>query len=518
MHKSSCHSYAYWLQRLQKTALDTPLVPNEETTASDAAGRLGYTNYNRNLTFYALTNDNRIDKYSTSIPKRQLNSAAITGLQPAENILAVDFRPVTGQLYGLGSSSRIYVINPTTGTARAIGAGPFTPALVGDIAGFDFNPTVDRIRIVTSSGQNLRANPETGTIAFVDGNINGQPGAIISGAAYTNSAAGATTTTLYDVDKESNNLYLQSPPNNGTLALVGSLGLDVEDGGFDIYGTSDAFGLFTINNRSNLVAIDLTTGQANIINDYPQTYRGIAIATAPVAYSVDGNNNLLIFNPQIYYDATNSNTIISKPLTGLAVGESVAGIDFRPLNGQLYALGSNSNIYTVNTASGALTLVSALSTALNGTNFGFDFNPLVDRIRIVSNTGQNLRYNPIDFSVTVDGSLNPGSLSISAAAYSNNFAGTTSTILYGIDSLSSQLVQVNPPNNGTIVPIGNLGVTVSGVNGFDIGGTSGIAYTIFRSANNRSRLYIVNLATGMASGRGIIGLTEMNGLAIGLGF
>lgn len=495
-------------------------LTGDESALSQDAGRLGFTNYNRGLTFYALTTDNKIDRYSTAIPKRLLNSAGITGLQPEETILAIDMRPTTGQLYGLGSSSRIYVIDPASGTARAIGAGAFTPTLVGDVAGFDFNPTVDRIRIVTSSGQNLRANPETGGIAFVDGSINGQAGAVVAGAAYTNSMAGATTTTLYDIDRASDNLYIQTPPNDGTLSLVGSLGLDIQDGGFDIANASDAFGMVTINNRSNLVSINLTTGLASIINDYPQTvqYRGFAIATAPVAYAVDDANNLMIFNPLKYYDQTNLNTIISKPLTGLQVGESIAGIDFRPLNGQLYALGSNSNIYTVNLASGALALVSTLSTPLSGTNFGFDFNPLVDRIRIVSNTGQNLRFNPIDFTVTTDGSLNPGSPNISAAAYSNNFAGTTSTTLYAIDSVNSQLVQVMPPNNGVIVPVGSLGVQVNGVNGFDIGGTSGIAYTIFKGTNNRNRLYEINLTTGQASGRGILGSTEIRGLAIGLGF
>ena len=453
------------------------------------------------------------------IPKRLLNSSAITGLQPGENILAIDFRPATGQLYGLGSTSRIYVIDPASGTARAIGAGAFTPALVGTVAGFDFNPTVDRIRIVTSSGQNLRANPETGTIVATDGTINGQPGAVVAGAAYTNSSAGATATTLYDIDASSDNLYIQNPPNNGTLALVGSLGLNIDDGGFDIAGTSDAFGMFTINGRSNLVAVNLTTGQANIINDYPATvsYRGLAIATTAIAYAVDATNNLLYLNPQKYYSASDVSSIITKPITGLAAGESVLGIDFRPLNGQLYALGSNSNIYSLNTASGAATLVSALSIPLSGTSFGFDFNPLADRIRIISNTGQNLRFNPIDFSVLLDGNLNPGSPAIAAAAYSNNFAGTTSTTLYAIDSASSQLVKINPPNNGTIVPVGSLGIAISGVNGFDIGGTTGTAYTLFKAENNRSRLYIINTTTGLAIGRGIIGMAGINGLAIGLG-
>lgn len=509
------------LNSCKKELIEKPVdstIPQENIAGG--SDKAGYNNFNRGLTFYALTSDNKLDNYATLFPKRLLGTSTITGLQPAENILAIDYRPSTGQLYGIGSSSRIYVINPMTGVARAIGAGPFTPLLSGDIAGFDFNPTVDRIRIVTSTGQNLRANPETGTIAVVDGNINGQAGAVITGSAYTNNSAGVTTTTLYAIDKTSDNLYIQNPPNNGTLVLVGPLGTDVDAGEFDIANTGDAFAMLSIGGVSQLASMDLVTGKANIIIDYPTLYRGFAIATNPVAYMVDNNNNLMIFNPKLYYSASNLNTIVTKPITGLGVGETVAGIDFRPINGQLYALGSNSNIYTINTASGLATLVSALSTPLSGTRFGFDFNPLVDRIRIVSNTGQNLRFNPNDFSVLVDGSLNPATASIAAAAYSNNFAGTTSTTLYGIDS-TGVLVMINPPNNGTVVPIGSLGVygsTISSLNGFDIGGTSGIAYTIYRLANGRSRLYEVNLTTGLATGRATFGTAEVGGLAIGLGF
>jgi hypothetical protein len=504
------------LNACKKTEMEN-VNPNDMTTES---GRAGFGDFNRGLTFFALTTDNKLDKYSTSIPKRLLGSATITGLQTEESLLAVDFRPATGQLYGVGSTSRLYVINPATGVARAIGSGPFTPALSGNVASFDFNPTVDRIRIITSSGQNLRANPETGTIAFVDGDINGQPGAIISGAAYANNAAGVTTTTLYDIDSVTNSLYIQTPPNNGTLSLVGGLGVNIGDGGFDIAGSADAFGLFNVNGRSNLYSINLGTGEANEIATYPNTtsYRGIAIQTQPVAYAIDGNSNLVIFNPEKYYDATNLNTIISKPLTGLLAGDSIRGIDFRPLNGQLYGLGKSSTIYTINLSSGAAAVAGTLSTALTGTSFGFDFNPLVDRIRIVSDAGQNLRFNPNDGTTLVDGNLNPGTPGISAAAYSNNFAGTTSTTLYAIDGISDQLVIVNPPNAGSVVTVGSLGVNADQANGFDIGGTSGTAYALFRLANNRSRIYSINISTGLATGKGILGGSQMYGLAIGLGF
>ncbi|MES2619315.1 MAG: DUF4394 domain-containing protein, partial [Bacteroidota bacterium] len=298
------------------------------------------------MTFYALAGGIEIDRFSTSNPEAVLNSVSIIGLQGDEKILSIDFRPATGQLYGLGSTSRLYVINPETGTARAIGAGPFSPALTGSIAGFDFNPTVDRIRVVTSSGQNLRLNPETGTVAATDLDINGVTGAMISAVAYTNNVAGATTTTLFDIDVTTQKLYKQLPPNNGTLVEVGALGIKVDgEGGFDISANQDvALGLFEVNKKATLFAVDLNTGNTLTLAKYTKTlmYSGIAIPTQPVAYVVTAANSLLIFNPE------NTSSIVSKTITGLMSGETILGIDFRPLNGQLFALGSTSRLYTIN--------------------------------------------------------------------------------------------------------------------------------------------------------------------------
>ncbi|HZH36554.1 MAG TPA: DUF4394 domain-containing protein, partial [Flavisolibacter sp.] len=190
---------------------------------------------NEAVSFYALAEGNRLDFYNLGQSDSKLRSVLITGLQQGERILAIDFRPATGQLYGLGSSSRLYVINGETGRAVPVGQMSFTPALSGQLTGFDFNPTVDRIRVVTSSGQNLRLHPETGAVVFVDGAINGAPGAMLSGAAYTNNEAGATSTVLYDIDVASGKLYRQDPPNEGKLVEVGSLGMELEgEGGFDI--------------------------------------------------------------------------------------------------------------------------------------------------------------------------------------------------------------------------------------------------------------------------------------------
>src|SRR4030095_14815219 len=103
--------------------------------------------------------------------------------QGGENVLGIDFRPATGELYGLGSTSRLYRIGIANGAAVQVGAGPFSPLLSGTDFGFDFNPQSDRIRVVSDAEQNLRLNPDNGTIAGVDTNLN-PPGNVVA-AAYT---------------------------------------------------------------------------------------------------------------------------------------------------------------------------------------------------------------------------------------------------------------------------------------------------------------------------------------------
>ena len=462
--------------------------------------------------FIALEGGVKLAAFAAGRSQSPVATVSISGLQSGETILAIDFRPATGQLYGVSSASRLYVINPLTGAARMIGAAPFTPTLSGTIAGFDFNPTVDRIRLVTNTGQNLRLNPETGAVATTDGQINGA-GASISAVAYTNNVAGATTTTLYDIDVTAQKLYKQMPPNDGTLVEVGDLKLKVTgEGGFDIAPKNDkAVGLFEVNGKATLFTIDLATGKTKTVAKYNnKTYTGIAIPTQPVAYTVTPTNSLLIFNPE------NPTATVAKPLSGLEANETIAGIDFRPVNGQLYALGSHSRLYTVNTSSGAVAFVASLSTPLSGESFGVDFNPTVDRLRIVSNTGQNLRVNPADGVTLVDGSLNPGTPAVTGAAYTNNFAGATTTMLFDIDVMSDKLFTQNPPNAGTLVEVGNLGVNVEAANGFDIGGTSGTAYALLTSGGS-TMLYRINTSTGAASSTGNFS-SAANGLAVGLGF
>ncbi len=243
-------------------------------------------------------------------------------------------------------------------------------------------------------------------------------------------------------------------------------------------------------------------------------------AEAVTIYGVTGTNQLVRFD-----SATPTATTTVGAISGLQTGENILGIDFRPANGQLYALGSSNRLYTVNLTTGAATQIGAASAfTLNGTDFGFDFNPVPDRIRVVSNTGQNLRLNPNDGALAgTDTVLNPGTPAVTAAAYTNNFAGTTTTTLYVIDTTTDTLnlqggINGTPsPNGGALTSVGLLGVDASSVNGFDIASGGGTAYASL-NVGGTSRLYTINLTTGTATQVGVIGSgAALRGIAVPFG-
>jgi len=148
------------------------------------------------LVVFGLSANNELIQFNAKAPQVFISKKAITNIGASEKLLSIDYRPATGELYALSNASKLYIINTTTVAARVVNATAFTPAITGSVASIDFNPTVDRLRLVTNSGQNLRLNPETGAVVATDGAINGVSNASISGIAYTNSKAGAATTVL----------------------------------------------------------------------------------------------------------------------------------------------------------------------------------------------------------------------------------------------------------------------------------------------------------------------------------
>ena len=242
---------------------------------------------------YALGADNSLMRLSSSNPSNAQGKMAISGLQSGESIVGIDVRPANGQLYGVGSTGRLYTINPQTGAASQSGSATLNPALSGSVFGVDWNPVPDRLRVVTDNEQNLRINVETvevtndGALKYAPTDANAAANPNVVAAGYTNSMAGATATTLYVIDAGLDILATQNPPNDGVLNTVGPLG--VQTGAmtaFDIApGSNTAYAALTSDNgtSSSLYTIDLTTGRASSIGAIGggQPIRGLAIAAMP---------------------------------------------------------------------------------------------------------------------------------------------------------------------------------------------------------------------------------------------
>jgi len=250
-------------------------------------------------TAYAIDNTNNLIKFQVSTPGVFTSTIPVTGLAAGEFLQAIDYRPATQQLYAFGSTSQLYIINTATGTSTLVGP-PLSPPLAGARIGMDFNPTVDRLRLTSSAGENVRVNPGTGAYAGVDVSLAfaagdphfGSPPAI-DGTAYANNFPGAATTTLYGYDFATDSLVIINPPNNGTLNTVGSSGVVTTTGalGFDIVtmgGVNTAYATLVTAAGSGLYTIDLSAGTATLVGAISgnTTLRGLAVVPPPTLMSI----------------------------------------------------------------------------------------------------------------------------------------------------------------------------------------------------------------------------------------
>jgi hypothetical protein len=479
---------------------------------------------------------------------------AITGLQSGETVVGLDVRAggaTPGELYALGSTGRL---NTTSGVATlkstlAADAGDSTDAftaLSGTEFGVDFNPVSDRLRVVSDTGQNLRIDADTGaTITDAPLASAGATRAGVNGAAYSNAFAAACRTTLYYIDATTDQLLTTSDPNSGAVTVVGALGVDTTAvGDFEIAtaadGTNSGYAVLVVGGVPTSYQIDLTTGVAAsggpvTLLDANELVRDTAIAppaTAPTQnagdiYALTETGKLVSFNAAVPQKACTTAT-----LTGQAASESIVGIDVRPADTLLYALGSAGHVYSVDAATGALTLKSTLAptlgdmtapfTSLTGTVFAVDFNPGNDVLRVVSDTGLNVRIDVDDGSTTTDTATTPAGPVVAEGAYSNNFVGAGTAAYYTIDTAGDGLQILGRPSgnpiNGDLLTVGALGVgDVTGVAGFDILGTNNLGLAALNIGGAAtSDLFSVNLSTGAATRINTIGGGErVRGLAYG---
>lgn len=226
-------------------------------------------------------------------------------------------------------------------------------------------------------------------------------------------------------------------------------------------------------------------------------------AHAETIFGITGANELVSF------DSANPNSLLT---TVAITGASIINIDFRPATGGLYGLDGINDLYLLNRFTGVASFVGTPGIS-GGFDYGFDFNPTVDRIRVVTDNGQNFRVNPNDGSLTTDSALDyiagdpndAATPALSGAAYTNNVATATTTTLYGIDANLDILARSTNANGGLYVTQGDLGLDVTGLLGFDISGPTGVAYASLSTDGFSSSLYTIDLATGAATFVGGIG-------------
>ncbi len=228
----------------------------------------------------------------------------------------------------------------------------------------------------------------------------------------------------------------------------------------------------------------------------------------------------------IGFDPANPAQVDSRvAISGDAAGDDILGIDFRPETDELYAAGASSTIYTIDPASGVATAEGQTDPAIEGSLAGFDFNPMANAIRIVTDTGQNLRLTDLDegISTTVDGELAyaeddenaGGQPAVVGAGYTNNVPDADATMLFDIDLATGSLLQQDA-NPGILSTIGPLGVEVTGNAGFDIAAPNDDAYAVLQPSEGQpSSLYQIDLDSGAATPIGAIGAGEVvRGFAI----
>ncbi|QDU19646.1 DUF4394 domain-containing protein [Urbifossiella limnaea] len=493
-------------------------------------------------------------------------TVAVTNVSANERLVGIDFRPQNGHLYALGvtttsagsNTGTLYDISVRTGRATPVGptggvtvtngGGLTNPATAGTAYVFDFNPAADAIRVVGSDGDNFAINPNTGTTLAEQTPASTSLG--LTGAGYTNNTPNAIATTLYAIGSAADSLYLISSPATPIGTLVGVLGVgDVtEVNGFDIpaginVGTSGTavtsgagFAALTVGGVSRLYTVNLVTGAGTLIGTIGS---GAAVSGLAVQNDFGGFPAFGLAGVSagtailVRFNTSTPGTSTSAFVTGIAGGETLVGIDFRPNTGQLYALGVNAggtgSLYQINPQSGAATVVGTSGgvAILGGlpspatTSYGFDFNPAADAIRVVTSAGQSFAISPTSGAVTATApAINGAATAAVAAAYSNSFGQAPGvggpTTLYVLDAASNSLLIQAPASSLTtaVGPITQNGTPLdfSSVAGFDLpaavtspapGGSPavGAGYASLVVGGN-TRLYRIDLATGAATDLG----------------
>jgi hypothetical protein len=241
---------------------------------------------------------------------------------------------------------------------------------------------------------------------------------------------------------------------------------------------------------------------------------------APAAHALPAAGLNPTGSQLLLYDTAAPGTVLERhDITGLQPSEKLVGIDVRPATGQLYGVGivrtafDEGRTYVIDPGTGAATMVgpSPFKSGMQIAEYGIDFSPVADILRVVSGAELNLRVNPNDGSlIQQDSNLAPAS-NIDAIAYDQNVAGTTQTTLWGYDSGTFKVVRIggvdggppeNSPNTGAVAqPFGSSGISPVGRAEMDFA-PDGKAFLTAQPDGATSTLYSLNMSNGAATSVG----------------
>jgi hypothetical protein len=248
--------------------------------------------------------------FDSATPGTPTVVGSVTGLQPGETLAGIDFDPVTGELFGLGSTARLYAINASTAAATARTTTPFAFTLGGGSAiGMDFDPTTGLLRLVNGSEQNVRIDPATGDIVHVDGALHPADGNVysnpsVAALAYTNNVTGANRTSAFAIEVTFGAVVTlgssdgPTVPELGVLSNVGSTGGQIVDqtrAGMDagpggtLYLSTVSSGideLYTVNPQTGALTFLRTIG-AGLARDIAVAPVRNDLSLSAAAYSVN---------------------------------------------------------------------------------------------------------------------------------------------------------------------------------------------------------------------------------------
>ncbi|MCC6510433.1 MAG: DUF4394 domain-containing protein, partial [Pirellulaceae bacterium] len=448
-------------------------------------------------TMYAATDSNQLLTFDSATPGTISNSVAITGLVAGERVVGIDTRPATGQLYAFGlvddgatRTGRIYTLDPITGVASQVGNAPWSTTLNDtQFVGFNFNPNVDRIRIVDRQGANFRVHPDTGALAGTDTNLSV---AGINGVAYTNNDGARSTTTLYGLNIDQDALVTIGgidgvpSPNTGVVNTIGSTGLVALDSyGLEVTsigGTTTAFAsaerkLFSVNLVSGALTSLGTIGGGGVV------IQAITAALDSITVAGSAGDDVVVVN------ATGSNSG-SYSLNG---GPS---IPFANVASFSFIAGAGNDTLTINNPAGGLFAPSRGIDYQGGGQAGDSLNLLGGgsaaftqtysvgtRTPPVGNSGNNgdglIRFagpTPVDIRFTglapIIDTVLAASLTVTATDAANTISLTNGTAASRLQVAVDAFEPIEFTNKGALIV--NAG---DGVAGGDLGDTINVNYS-----------------------------------------